>query len=664
MSNFGGLTEAQRAALLRTVTALRRRLEADLLRRLEGEFGVHPDGTVEPLEALPNLDEEGRALYADIVAALAHKRHQGLSDAEAVRALVHEVAFTWLNRLAALRLLEERGVFRESLRRGLRSAGFLYFAAEDPEAYRLYQANRREEAYLLYLRHLCDRMGQHIQVLFDVNDLPARLTPSPRALIEVVEQLDDEALAAVWQVDETIGWIYQYFTPREQREQARAASAAPRNREELAFRNQFYTPRYVVAFLTENTLGAVWAAMRQGHTALLETCPMLISPREGWPQIPPVDPRELTVLDPACGSGHFLLYAFDLLLTIYEEAYADETLGRDLRRDFPNRDAFRREVPRLILEHNLFGIDIDVRAVQIAALALYLRAQRAWEEMGLPAAQRPPVERINIAVAEPMPGEVDLLKEFVRTLGQRYALSPEHHQALGTLIHRVWQVLQQAGELGSLLRPEEDLHAAMEEVRRQWRVPVVPHQITLLGPDQPPLQYTLDLGEAVDRDFWEAVDALVFQALAEYAEAQDNGRRALRRLFARDAARGWAFLETLQRRYWVVLMNPPFGDPVPNTKDYLKQHYPRTKHDLYAAFVERGLQLLHPGGRLGAITSRTGFFLKTFQAWREDILMSEGRLAALADLGYGVLDTAMVETAAYVVEKPSSKHPQGGDHGF
>ncbi len=654
MSEFGGLDEVQRAALLRTVTVLRRRLEEDLLRRLEGEFGVHPDGTVEPLEALPNLDEEGRALYTDIVAALNHKRHQGLAAAEAVRALVHEVAFTWLNRLAALRLLEERGVFREALRQGLRSTGFLYFAAEEIESYRLYQANRREEAYLRYLRHLCDRMGQHIRVLFDVHNLPARLTPSPRALLEVVERLDDEALAAVWQVDETIGWIYQYFTPREQREQARAESAAPRNREELAFRNQFYTPRYVVAFLTENTLGTLWAALRRGQTALLERCAMLIRPREGWP-LPPAmrDPRELTVLDPACGSGHFLLYAFDLLLTIYEEAYEDEELGRGLRRDFPDREAFRREVPRLILEHNLFGIDIDVRAVQIAALALYLRAQRAWEEMSLPAAQRPPVERINVAVAEPMPGEIDLLKEFVRGLRHRYPwMTKIHHQALGALIHRVWHILQQAGELGSLLRAEEDLQAALKELERTWQVPVAPYRLTRMGPGEPPLQQVLDLGGAADRDFWENVDALVLQALQEFAEAQENGRRALHRLFARDAARGWAFLETLRRRYWVVLMNPPFGDPVPGTKDYLKRHYPRTRHDLYAAFVERGLQLLRPGGRLGAITSRTGFFLKTFQAWREEILMGEGRLVALADLGYGVLDTAMVETAAYVVEKP------------
>jgi len=657
LRDIGGLSEAQRAHLQRVVATLRDLLESDLARRLESEFGVHPEGTVEPPDALPNLDEEGRTLYREIKAALAHKENQGRRSADAVRDLVHEVAFTWLNRLAALRLLEERGVLPESLRRGLRSAGFLYFAAEDPEAYRLFQANRREEAYLRYLRHLCDRMGAYVQVLFDVHDLPARLTPSPRTLLRVVEYLNHPALHPVWQVDETIGWIYQYFTPREQRERARAESAAPRNREELAFRNQFYTPRYVVAFLTENTLGTVWAAMRQGRTALLETCPMLIHPRGGWPEIPPVDPRELTVLDPACGSGHFLLYAFDLLLTIYDEAYDDETLGPPLRRDFPDREAFRREIPRLILEHNLFGIDIDVRAVQMAALALFLRAHRAWAEMGIPLDRRPPVERINIAVAEPMPGELDLLKEFVRGLRHRYPWMTEmHHQALGALIHRVWHILQQAGELGSLLRPEEDLQEALKDLERTWQVPVAPYHLTRIGPGEPPRQQVLDLGDAADRDFWENVDALVLQALQEFAETQENGRRALRRLFVRDAARGWAFLEALRRRYWVILMNPPFGDPVPSTKDYLKQHYPRTKHDLYAAFVERGLQLLHPGGRLGAITSRTGFFLKTFQAWREDILMSEGRLAALADLGYGVLETAMVETAAYVVEKPLATH--------
>ncbi len=654
MNEFGGLTEAQRAALLRAVIALRRLLQEDLYRRLEAEFGVHADGTVEPLRALPNLDEEGQELYRDIVAALNHKVNQGLSRREAVRGLVQEMAFTWLNRLAALRLLEERGVIPESIRRGLRSSGFLYFAGENEEAYRLYQANRREEAYFLYLRYLCEQMSRHIQVLFDVDDLPARLTPTPRTLMAAVERLNAEALAEVWAYDETLGWVYQYFTPKEQREQARAESAAPRNREELAFRNQFYTPRYVVAFLTENTLGALWAALREGQTALLERCSMLIRPREGWPPPPAVrDPRELAVLDPACGSGHFLLYAFDLFLTIYEEAYDDEELGRGLRRDFPDREAFRREVPRLIVEHNLFGVDIDLRAVQLAALTLFLRAHHAWQDMGVPVQERPTIERVHLAVAEPMPGEVELLKAFVRGLRERVP-SDAHHAALGELIHGVWTLLQQAGELGSLLRLEAELQRLQERILRRWQVPVVTGTLTLLVPDAGPVQQTLDLSEPADQDFWENVEALVLDALRDFAEEQSDGDPRLRRLFARDAARGWAFVDILRWRYHVVLMNPPFGDPIPATKDYLAEHYPRTKHDLYAAFVERGLELLHPGGRLGAITSRTGFFLKTFQAWREEILMGEGRLVALADLGYGVLDTAMVETAAYVVEKPTT----------
>jgi 23S rRNA G2445 N2-methylase RlmL len=103
--------------------------------------------------------------------------------------------------------------------------------------------------------------------------------------------------------------------------------------------------------------------------------------------------------------------------------------------------------------------------------------------------------------------------------------------------------------------------------------------------------------------------------------------------------------------YDVVLMNPPFGAAALDSKKTFEKLYPKTKNDLYAAFVERGLDLLYPGGRLGAITSRTGFFLKTFTKWREDILLGMGHLDVVADLGYGVLDKAMVETAAYVVER-------------
>jgi restriction-modification enzyme MmeI-like protein len=159
---------------------------------------------------------------------------------------------------------------------------------------------------------------------------------------------------------------------------------------------------------------------------------------------PKKDPRELRILDPASGSGHFLLYCFDLLLTIYEEAYADPKLGPALQKDYPNLEDLRREVPRLILAHNLHGIDIDLRCAQIAALALWLRCQRAYQEMGLKK-DRPPIKRSNFVCAEPMPGEEGLLKEFVSQLEMKLA-----------------------GEAGSLLKIEEEIRDTVTVAKKQW----------------------------------------------------------------------------------------------------------------------------------------------------------------------------------------------------
>ena len=110
-------------------------------------------------------------------------------------------------------------------------------------------------------------------------------------------------------------------------------------------------------------------------------------------------------------------------------------------------------------------------------------------------------------------------------------------------------------------------------------------------------------------------------------------------------------IDLLRSHYDVVLMNPPFGAASLAAKREFEKAYPRTKNDIYAAFIERGVQLLLPGGLLGAITSRTGFFLSSFQKWREEILLREAPPIVFADLGYGVMDSALVEAAAYCLEK-------------
>jgi hypothetical protein len=358
------------------------------------------------------------------------------------------------------------------------------------------------------------------------------------------------------------------------------------------------------------------------------------------------DPRELRILDPACGSGHFLLYCFDLLATIYSEAWEDADLGPALQHEFGgDLGAYLAAVPGMILRHNLHGVDIDLRATQIAGLALWLRAQREYATLGIARDARPPIRRSNIVYAEPMPGEDDLLRDFVRTLDP---------PALIPFVEEVWAQMKLADEAGSLLQVERALRNAIAHAKREWLKTGGNVQLTMFEARQRPQQELLNFTGVSDVAFYEReAEPRVLDALRRFAEsaADSTGEGYTRRLFADDAARGFALIELLSRRYSVVLMNPPFGESSIPSKPYIEKTYPRTKNDVYAAFVERGLQLLHHTGRLGAITSRTGFFLTSFQKWREEILLSEARPVALADLGYGVLDTAMVETAAYVLEK-------------
>ena len=164
-------------------------------------------------------------------------------------------------------------------------------------------------------------------------------------------------------------------------------------------------------------------------------------------------------------------------------------------------------------------------------------------------------------------------------------------------------------------------------------------------------QGALDLSGIDDDSFFHEAEARIVDALRVYAETAPGTASVRRRLFAGDAAQGIALIDISRTRFDVVLMNPPFGAGSVVAKKEFEKGYPRTKNDLYAAFVERGIQLLHPQGLLGAITSRTGFFLSSFQKWREEILLAEAPPVVLADLGYGVLDSAMVEVAGYCLEK-------------
>lgn len=670
-----------RNLLAKTVAACRRRLVEDVTDQLRGVFGLHPDGVVLPLEKLTHLSPDQHAAARRLRDLLDHYTAGAAGkDSDRRKAayerMVLEISFTALNRLAALRLCEERELVVECVRKGTTSAGFQMFERISGGA-----LGGRYDTYRVFLECLFDELALDLGVLFDRMTPQSAVFPSERCMEDVLDELNKPELTHLWTEDETIGWVYQYFNPPEERKAMRDASQAPRNSRELAVRNQFFTQRYVVEFLTDNTLGRIWYEMRKGDTKLKEECRWLVrrpnevflGPGENAPvdkddetdlsqeellkrpvyieHRPKKDPRDLRILDPACGSGHFLLYAFDLLERIYEEAWGDrespksEVTGRPLREEFQTLDDLRRDVPKLIVENNLHGVDIDPRAVQIAALALWLRAQKTWKNLGLKAPERPRIARSNIVTAEPMPGEEDMRREFTAGLKPR---------VLGQIVDEVFEKMKLAGEAGSLLKIEEEIKDAVAAAGKQWREGPKPEQQLLFPsmdaprPKQQELRF--DVKGITDERFWDQAEDRILGALKDYAEQAENGLAVRRRLFAEDAARGFAFIDLCRRRYDVVLMNPPFGEPAKASKALIEKSFPRTKNDVYAAFVERGLGLLRAAGRLGAITSRTGFFLSSFTKWREEILLKEARPTVFADLGYGVMDNAMVEAAAYCLE--------------
>jgi len=318
---------ATRNELQKLVGRARDLLVEEFMSQCQSIYGIQPDGSVLGVSTLGYLSEEDR-IKAQLLRERINHLAAGIAGSkkrlEAVARVVREQAFTVLNRLCALRMCEERDLVQECVRSGYDSKGFRLY---DQAASKL--GGDTFSRYRLFLTLLFDELAVDLGVLFDRFSLFGLLFPRENALNELLQQVNTPSLAHIWAEDETIGWVYQYFNSQEERQEMRKASAAPRNSRELAVRNQFFTPRYVVEFLTDNTLGRIWYEIRQGDTALKGACGYLVRrPSEIFlkeEELPPTsngdetapsdeerlklpvyvahrkkkDPRDLKVLDPA-----------------------------------------------------------------------------------------------------------------------------------------------------------------------------------------------------------------------------------------------------------------------------------------------------------------------------------------------------------------------------
>jgi len=814
--------QTTRNRLASFVTASRKLIAEEFTRQLRNVYGMDPEsGDVSDIAVLPTMGESDRQTARILRDTLQHylassPKQDKKARAAVIDRIIREQAFTVLNRLAAVRMAEARNIFIESVAKGTQSKGF-----------KLYQSlagtglGETGDAYIVYLFSVFDEFAIDLPVLFDRYSENGRLFPSTVVLDKLLEEINHFDLEHLWGEDETIGWIYQYFNSNEERRAMRDASQAPRNSRELAVRNQFFTPRYVVEFLTDNTLGRIWYEMRMGQTGLVDRCQYLVQrPDEVFlsastskpedkasyfddgvieatrllsegvdPSIhedqdyddksdeelealhandfpafsaenddeisrmvalahcvdsyssgtgfdtrgaevesgrfddlstqqilehlfitargdrhggdgecyrqdwfagacnevrrralrsheddlsqeellrQPVflayrqlkDPREIRMIDPACGSMHFGLYAFDLYLQIYEEYWdaivepeneeyvRTETDLPRLRSLYTDKGQFLRDVPRLIIEHNIHGVDIDRRAVQIAGLSLWLRAQRAWNDAGIKPPDRPVIERSNIVCAEPMPGDNAQLEEFI----ERTLSSTSEQQVIASVIRKTFESMKLAGDAGSLLQIENEIATTIAEAKEEWIAAPTERQLPLLTTDEsePPVHDRPLLTAGItDKSFWDEIEPRIYRSLEDYAtNASDEAYR--NKLFAKDTANGFAFIDVCRKRYDVALMNPPFGDAAISTRKYLTRAYPHAKDDVFTTFVVR-MREIAITGTVGVLSNRTGFFLSGTQRWRRAALLDSPGLRLLADLGDGVLDDALVEAAAYTL---------------
>ncbi len=601
------LDKAEREHLEDVVEDLRERVENNV------RFQLTQKGLDDEPEDVEELDEE----IQHLVEAIDIEGVDGHTWDEAFKKYITGVGYTIVNRLAALRCMEVRDFIDEEVT--VFKENGLTPAAETlvHEEFLL-----EDEAILEAYHNACDELAEEIEILFDRSSAYSLIDPDDDTFEELCGMLD-EVPDEVWRADDILGWIYEYYN----RPVVEALDAKNTlESDDVGPANQFYTPHWVVRMLTDNSLGKLYLEATDQTDTIPE--PKALSPEErkdrlvtpaDAPSVPelctylipdeePGDapefdhPRELRVIDPACGSGHFLLYAFDILERIW---WAETNLDR-------------AEIPAKVLEHNLYGVDIDLRSCQLSAFNLYLKARtRANEEGGdfeMP--------NIGIVCADARVAEVE---EAADVLNEITGEGTGIREALDNLIHE----FQHTEALGSLL----DVQATLEDEFETGQSDILEWGGT--GP------MTLN---AFLRELENAVEKRTSDSFSE-----QNLRSFLN------------LLVVLTQDYDVALMNPPYGSGgrMPNdVQDYVENHY-EYKTEYYINFFEACDRLARTDGRVGMLVPRTFMFKRSFGNFRNDFIRGDGAFDFLAEYGIGILDNATVRTVGTVVRSGTSNEGNG-----
>jgi hypothetical protein len=605
------LDKEEREHLEDVVTEMRERVEDNV------EFQLTQKGLDDEPEDVDSLDEDTQQL----VEAIELEAPDDESWSEAFEQYITGVGYTIVNRLAALRCMEVRDFIDEEVT--IFKDNGLTPAAETlvHEEFLL-----EDEAILEAYHNACDDLAAEIEILFDRSSAYSLIDPDDDTFEELCGMLDSVE-EEVWRADDVLGWVYEYYNHANlDGIRKRAHSGGGLRTNDIAAANQFYTPHWVVRMLTDNALGKLYlehtgelqdvveaqksltSSQRKNRElsvddsgSLAEFCTYLVPSEKTGEPTSFSHPSELRIIDPACGSGHFLLYAFDILERIWRaETKLDPA-----------------EIPTKILKHNLYGIDLDLRACQLAAFSLYLKGRSRAEAEGADTFGMPDV---GIVCADANIADMDAVDEVFTEVA-------DGQEEVEKTLAKVLDAFEEVQGLGSLL----DVRGTLGE----------------LFESDGSRQLTFAQNFQNDHSLSSILHSLQ-EAISEHTDDES--------LLAQDLRSFIRLLDVLAQDYDVALMNPPYGSGkrMPNEiQEYVENHY-RYYREFYINFFEVCETLAKPNGRIGMLVPWTLMFKRSFQEFREDFIGSQGAFDFLAEYGYGVLDNATVGTVGTVVRKSDS----------